>query len=497
MRHLLLYTLVLAATALPVAGQEMGRPNGLRPNIVVVLADDLGYGDLGCYGHPRIQSPVIDQLAARGMRLTSCYAAASNCSPSRTGLMTGRFPQRVGIYNWIPMYSPMHVRRSEITVARLLRDVGYQTCQVGKWHLNGQFNLPTHPQPSDHGFQHWFSTQNNALPTHHNPQNFVRNGHPVGPQRGYSAGLVADEAIRWLRGHDPSSPFFLYVCFHEPHEPINSAPRYKSLYKAPADSTLPNHHGNVTQMDAALGRLLSTLDRMKLRDNTLLIFTSDNGPAITRRHPHGSAGPLRDKKGFVSEGGIRVPGIIHWPGHTRPGDVCDEPVCGIDLLPTLCAVAGAEVPADRTIDGSSFLPIFTGQKIQRQTPLYWQFNYAQGPAKVAMRHGDWKILATLTGPRLPPTGHLRQADQEAIKNAQLASFELYHLGQDAGEKNNLATREPQQLARMIQQLQTLYKEVREESPRWPEWTFAGHEGKIINAYYKQQERRQERKRPER
>ena len=152
-------------------------------------------------------------------------------------------------------------------------------------------------------------------------------------------------------------------------------------------------------------------------------------------------------------------------------------------------MAGAEVPADRTIDGSSFLPIFTGQKIQRQTPLYWQFNYAQGPAKVAMRHGDWKILATLTGPRLPPTGHLRQVDQEAIKNAQLASFELYHLGQDAGEKNNLATREPQQLARMIQQLQTLYKEVREESPRWPEWTFAGHEGKIINAYYKQQERR--------
>ena len=500
-KRLLLQILVLTITIFLASVRGMAKDNDNRPNIVVVLADDLGYGDLGCYGHPRIQSPVIDRLASEGMRLTSCYAAAANCSPSRTGLMTGRFPQRVGIHNWIPMFSPMHVRRSEVTVATLLRDAGYQTCHVGKWHLNGQFNLPTHPQPSDHGFQHWFSTQNNALPTHHNPRNFVRNGIPVGTLRGYSAGLVADEAIRWLRGRDPARPFFLYVCFHEPHEPINSAPRYKALYEAPADSTLPNHHGNVTQMDAALGRLLSALDRFKLRDNTLLIFTSDNGPAITRRHPHGSAGPLRDKKGYVSEGGIRVPGIIRWPGHTRPGEVCDEPVCGVDLLPTLCAVAGADVPGDRAIDGTSILPIFSGQKIQRQTPLYWHFNFAQGPSKVAMRDGDWKILATLTGPVLKSTLHLSHADQETIKNAKLATFELYHLGEDIAEKNDLALREPQRLAIMARQLRELYEDVREESPRWPEWTFVGHEGKIINAYYRQQQQEQEhrldRKRPKR
>ena len=130
--------------------------------------------------------PHIDHFASEGLRLTNCYAAAPNCSPARTGLMTGRTPYRVGVHNWIPMYSPMHVRAEEITVATLLRDAGYATCHSGKWHLNGRFNLDGQPQPSDHGFDHWFGTQNNALPTHHNPENFVRNGKPVGRILGYS-----------------------------------------------------------------------------------------------------------------------------------------------------------------------------------------------------------------------------------------------------------------------------------------------------------------------
>ena len=161
------------------------------------------------------------------MRLTNCYAAAANCSPARTGLMTGRTPYRVGIHNWIPMFSPMHVRREEITVATLLRQNGYATCHAGKWHLNGMFNLPGQPQPSDHGFDHWFSAQNNALPSHHDPDNFVRNGQPVGRLEGYSAQLVADEAIRWLKEiRDREKPFFLFVCFHEPHEPIATDKRF-------------------------------------------------------------------------------------------------------------------------------------------------------------------------------------------------------------------------------------------------------------------------------
>ena len=169
---------------------------GAAPNFLVVLADDLGYGDLGCYGNEAVHTPHLDRLAAEGLRFTDCYAAAANCSPSRAGLMTGRTPWRLGIHNWIPMLSPMHLQASETTIATLLRDAGYATCHTGKWHLNGMFNLTGQPQPNDHGFDHWFSVQNNALPNHRNPYNFVRNGIPVGPLEGYSSGLVTDEAVR-------------------------------------------------------------------------------------------------------------------------------------------------------------------------------------------------------------------------------------------------------------------------------------------------------------
>ena len=153
-------------------------PAQQRPNIIVVLADDLGYGDHRLLRRTRRPDPNLDRFAEQGMRLTNCYAAASTCSPSRTGLMTGRTPYRVGISRWIPFFSPMHVSENEITIATLLRNTGYATCHVGKWHLNGMFNLPGQPQPDDHGFQHWFSVQNNALPNHRNPYNFVRNDIP-------------------------------------------------------------------------------------------------------------------------------------------------------------------------------------------------------------------------------------------------------------------------------------------------------------------------------
>ena len=159
---------------------------GQPPNILIVLADDLGYGDLGCYGNQIVKTPNLDQFAREGMRFTDCYAAAANCSPSRTGLMTGRTPTRVGVHNWIPMLSPMHVPKDEITIATLLRNGGYDTAHTGKWHLNGWFNLPGQPQPNDHGFNHWFSVQNNGLPNHKNPWNFVRNGTPLGTIKGLS-----------------------------------------------------------------------------------------------------------------------------------------------------------------------------------------------------------------------------------------------------------------------------------------------------------------------
>jgi len=450
-----------------------------RPNIVFVLADDLGYGDLHCFGAADIRTPNLDKFAAEGLKFTNCYAAHANCSPSRSAIMTGRTPSRVGVRDWIPEDSPVHLRRSEITIATLLRNAGYATCHVGKWHLNGEFNKPSQPQPGDHGFDHWFSTQNNAYPNHHNPANFVRNGREVGATGGFSSVLVADEAIHWLRDlRDKSKPFFLFVCFHEPHEPIATDEAYKKLYPS-EDVSFSAHHGNITQMDANFGRLMRALDEDNLRDNTFVMFTSDNGPAITSQHPHGSAGPLRDKKGSMYEGGIRVPGIVRWPGKTRAGGTIDEPVCGVDYLPTLCAVTGVTPPQDRRLDGADFLPAFEGKPLARTTPLYWHFNRATSPVKVAVRIGDWKLLATLD--RNPPArgNDIAEATERDFKTAEPVDFELYNLRADIAEATNLAGREPAKLAELKAALLDKYHEVRGESPTWPAWKFTGAEGKRI------------------
>ena len=450
-----------------------------RPNLMVVLADDLGFGDLGCYDNDSILSPRIDQFATEGLRLTSCYAAHPNCSPSRAGLMTGRTPFRMGIYNWIPMFSPMHVRQNEVTVATLLRDAGYQTCHVGKWHLNGRFNLPGQPQPNDHGFDHWFATQNNALPNHRNPENFVRNGKELGPLAGYSAELVAKEAVHWLREvRDPKKPFFLFACFHEPHEPIASAEKYRKLYPHD-DPAYSAHHGNVSQLDAGFGRLLDAVKQLGLNEHTVVIFTSDNGPAITSIHPHGSAGPLRDKKGTVYEGGIRVPGIIRWPGVIAAGTESDVPISGLDFLPTLCQLGNAKLPLERELDGTSLLPLFKGESVPRAKPLYWQFNRAKGNAKVAIRDGKWKLVASLTQPG-PATGaDLTQMEMRAIKNAKLKDFELYDLGADIQESTDVSARQPKVFKRLKIAMQAMYEDVQREGPVWPDWKWPRHESERI------------------
>jgi arylsulfatase A len=449
-----------------------------RPNLVLVVADDLGYGDLACYGARDLHTPNLDRLAGDGVRFTSCYAGHANCSPARAALMTGRTPSRIGIRDWIPEDSPVHLRRSEVTVAALLRSAGYATCQVGKWHTNGEFNRPTQPQPGDHGFDHWFATHNCALPNHRNPNNFVRNGAATGRLEGYAAHLVADEALRWLGARDPSAPFFLYVCFHEPHEPIASAPRYTALYphKDPAYSA---HHGNITQMDDAFGRLMAGLDGRGFRTNTLVFFTSDNGPAVTTQHPYGSAGPLRDKKGSLWEGGIRVPGILRWPGRAVPGTVCDEPISGVDFLPTVCAAAGLPQPGDRAIDGANWLPALTGGSVERKTPLYWHFNRASGGPQVALRVGGWKILASVDRPPPPRGNDITGQTERDFKEAGLRGFMLFNLETDLSEARDLATEAPAKLAELRAMLESKYAEVRAESPVWPAWKFTGSEGKKI------------------
>ena len=434
----LLFLCLPAAAAEPAA----------KPNVVLFLADDLGWGDLGCYGHPKIQTPNLDAFAKQGARLTQCYAASAVCSPSRSAILTGRTPHRNGVYTWIESGSEVHLRKSEIALPTLLKDAGYATCHVGKWHLNGKFNSPDQPQPGDHGYEHWMATQNNAAPSHKNPKNFVRNGKPVGELDGFSAPLVVDEAIDWLTAkRDKAKPFFLAVWTHEPHLPIESDPQFQKPY-ADLPEDFRQHHGDVSQLDHAFGKLMTALDEQKLADTTFVFFTADNGPEGdgTKGRTRGSTGGLRGRKRAMYEGGIRVPGIARWPGQIKPGSTVDAPVVGSDLFPTVLGLCRVKPPADRTIDGADVLPVLAGKAaaVERKIPLYWRLNMAPNNLHLAMRDGDWKLLAS----------------------EDFAKVELYDLKADPKEATDLSERETERTAAILKRLKALNADIEKEGPDW-------------------------------
>lgn len=419
------------------------------PNIIVFLADDLGWGDLACFGNSEMKTPNLDAFARQGMKLNRCYAACPVCSPSRSAILTGRTPHRNGVYTWIQENAEVHLRTSEITLPKILKGKGYETCHVGKWHLNGKFNSKEQPQPDDHGYDWWMATQNNAAPSHKNPKNFVRNRQAVGPMEGYSAILVVDEAIAWLNEHrSKDRPFFLAVWTHEPHLPIESAPEFQQPYSKIDDPDVRQHHGDVTQLDHAFGKLMKALDAGKLTENTVVVFTADNGPEGDglKGRARGSTGGLRGRKRSTYEGGIRVPGLVRWPGKIKPGSSSDTPMIGSDLFPTLLAIAGAEAPKDRVIDGANVLPIWLGdsESVARPRPLYWRLNMAPYNLHMAMRDGDWKILAS----------------------QDLDKFELYNLRNDPTESNDLSKKEPARFAKMRADLTALNAEIEAEGPTW-------------------------------
>ena len=413
-----------------------------RPNIVVFVADDMGWGDSGTYGHELIQTPNMDRLAAQGVKFTQCYSACGVCSPSRSAILTGRTPYRNGVWRHLSGIHEAHLRESEITYPELLQEIGYETCHVGKWHLNSRqhFNEPGHPQPGDHGYDYWMITHNNASPSHRNPDNFVRNGEPVGELEGYSAQLVAAEAARWLKDiRDPAKPFVLSVWVHEPHSPIATDSRFQSLY---GDHENSKYMGNISQMDHALGMVMDVLDEQGVADNTFLFFTSDNGPVPNYG---GTTGGLRGVKRSEYEGGIRVPGIARWPGQIKPGTMSDVPVIGTDLFATALDLVGLPLPQDRTIDGVSMRPAFAGQPLERPVPLFWRTHVSRGGERVAVRVGDWKVVG----------------------NDLLTKFELYHVQEDWQEKHDLAAAMPEKTAEMKAILLEVWAGIVEEGPN--EW----------------------------
>jgi arylsulfatase A len=439
----------------------------------VILCDDLGSGDLSCYGNARISTPRIDRLAREGLRLTHAYAAAPVCSPSRAGLLTGRVPTRAGIHDWIARDHPMHLRAGEITVASRLREAGYATALCGKWHLSGTLAPGAQPGPEEHGFDHWFATQNNAFPSHHNPANFVRGGADAGQLAGYSCDLVVDEAIAWLeRSRDPSRPFFLLASFHEPHEPVDAPESLVAAHLDAPERGQALYEACVENLDRAVGRLLDAIDRLSLREDTLVFFTSDNGPEPTARYPsawrsHGSAGALRGKKLDVYEGGLRVPGIVRFPRLVRAGRVSDEPVSLVDLLPTLCDYAGVAPPPGRALDGASARPLLdAGRPIARAVPLHWFYYRAEGRAKAALRDGRYKVVGLWDGPDLAPARSVQPGDVEAIAKARLVEFELYDLVTDPGESFDLASREPERCRALAARLVELTAAAVAEAPVW-------------------------------
>ena len=460
-----------------------------KPNIVFLLADDLGYGDPGCFGSPVIQSPHLDQLADQGVKLKQCYAASPNCSPSRAGILTGRSPYRVGMYDFA-RFKPLHIPIEETTLAEQLRTAGYQTMFAGKWHCSGDFNSGKQPYPGDHGFDHWLA---NATNFGKDPKTFLRNGEPAGQIKGWMSELVVNEAMTWLNNRDPDKPFFTCLWFSEPHTPVLAAEAFRALYpeesiashveqlatsggpQVKRRSRLQNpdlYFGCVSMLDHHIGRLLEYLDEKGLADSTLVVFTSDNGPEHRTATAFGSSGPLRGAKGHMHEGGIHVPGIVRWPGKIEAGSVSEEPVNGTDWLPTLCAVANIDPPTTRPLDGANVLPaLLNGEPVIRVRPMMWWLWHARGGYEVAMRDGDYKLLATML-PQADP-GAIVDARQPAqwtimqfIKRAELGRFEMFNLTEDPSEVTNLASVQPERFEGLKKRMINLHAEIRAEGPKY-------------------------------
>ena len=454
MKYNLLNRLLVMASALLSWWPHLQAEASRRPNIVFILADDLGYGDVGCFGQEKIETPRLDRMAAEGVRLTSHYSGHNICSPSRCALMTGKHMGHASVTG-----NGGRLNERDVTVAMLLKEAGYRTCMIGKWGLVGR---PGHPgSPNAKGFDHFFGFDNQGFAHFYYPEFLWRNDQKVEYSRNhdlrvdgeykkgegtYSHDELLKEALGWIRGNK-DAPFFLYLPFCIPHAELtvpedSMAPYlklgwperrkvegegntggggYGSQYtKGYCGQSHPHaaYAGMISRMDRSIGSVLDLLRELGIEDDTLVIFSSDNGPSAEGGQTlefFESSGPLRGGKRSWWEGGIRVPTIARWPGKIKPGTTSDLPSAFWDFLPTACQVAGIEAPGD--IDGISYLPTLLGQTGQkRHEYLYW-------PG--AVRVGNWKL-------------HRYGKD----------NFKLFNLAEDLGETNDLAKEMPEQVARL-------------------------------------------------
>ena len=391
-----------------------------RPNVIVILADDLGIGDLSCYGATDLRSPHIDALGESGIRFTNFYANGSVCSPTRASLLTGCYPDRVGVPGVIrtnPIHNWGYFSPEAVTIADVLGQAGYDTALVGKWHLG----IESPNLPNQRGFRHFHGFLGDMMDDYWDHRrtgvNFLRlNQQEIDPE-GHATTLFTDWAIDYLKGRaDEQEPFFLYLAYTAPHTPIQPPQEWLDKVVAREQGIDPKRAKLVAlieHMDHEVGRVLDSLLQSGLRDNTLVIFTSDNGGAL---HAGADNGSWRGSKGSLWEGGIRVPMIASWPGNVSAGTESDTVSITMDLFPTLCEAVGAS--CEQPIDGVSLLPSLKGEAQQFDRDLIWmrlEGNNAMGRRNYSIRRGDWKIV---------------QPDP-------FSKYELFNLASDPAEQSNI------------------------------------------------------------
>jgi arylsulfatase A-like enzyme len=451
MNSTILLSLTRALLVLLVAGlatSGFSASNSPRPNIVIFLVDDLGRSDVGFMGCKDIRTPQIDRLAQGGAVLDAYYVQPV-CSPTRAALLTGRYATGTGVYTVVRPHAKWGLPLGERTLANALKEAGYETAIVGKWHL-GEFDPAYRPTARgfDHQYGHYFGALDYFTHTRDGSPDWYRDGKEL-KEEGYTTQLLAREACRLIKDRNKAKPLFLYVPFNGVHAPMQVPDSYRQPYAA-LKANRRTLAGMLAAVDEAIGQIVAALESAGMRDDTLIIFSSDNGgpnPAALSTN-----GGLRAGKGTLYEGGVRVCAFANWPGRIRANVTIREPMHAVDWFPTLVNLAGGSLAQKLPLDGRDAWPLLTqGAKSPHDAILL-----VQSPTRAAVRMGDWKLLVNAAGPEGDETvePQPRKARKSAAGGAPL---ELYNLAADPGEKNNLAATEAGRMSVLRARLEELLK----------------------------------------